>query len=635
MDTFFEYSKYYSQSLELLIDDNPNSDIISLNRESDFTKLFIQFVKLRNQCNNDYLDELVRNLTEYGGHVFLVLSRKNYYKRKIRSLKQKKTNTISKKINEITKHIIHNETIKENISKEYVDVDNMINKLTDEYNYIANQINQLDDDQYKVSKRQWNDYKFQYVNMLDKLHHSLDLIESLNKEDTPNIKYYNDTISTCTSQLNQYTNKFNQLPEIIQNNIIHKKIQFQKTMHTINVKILNFELEDKLGSLGICNDCNLLDDDVDIKTLDVKTINRNRSYIPSIICDFYGKKIKKDTDIDDIKKAMINKLYGINKSCDKERLTNIINKWFDDKDDNDNNHENNVIQLKDKIDLGRNKYKKNCKNIKDEIIIRDVNRLYKACQASNKEYYKSMNKTHKTLRDKYILLGRQIKDTFGFENQVNKEFLRYINHPSILNTFKKSTIFFATDEYKELYISHIDMYDYKELHSDTFKDAQIIKEFSLLFFENGLLDRSKIKVYGKGTSLTDAQKTFINNNETIIRKQFSSIGSKGRPDNPYKLLKWLDIIVREYFGGFIKLNISKQQEQMIQGKRNRYYEASINNNLYFELILGKNKDILHDDIINYLNNHIDHYNHSRTNYYGYNTFDNLTNDRKPIEYGFI
>ena len=124
-----------------------------------------------------------------------------------------------------------------------------------------------------------------------------------------------------------------------------------------------------------------------------------------------------------------------------------------------------------------------------------------------------------------------------------------------------------------------------------FRQAKLIKQLLALFWDGGLLDNKTIKIF-TGSSPTSEQQVFINQYEKEVRTLFNSIKRKTLPKNPYKLLGWLDVMLKEFFGGFVSLYISNRRTVGNLKNKHHFYNISINCTKYLELLILKNISLI-------------------------------------------
>lgn len=207
------------------------------------------------------------------------------------------------------------------------------------------------------------------------------------------------------------------------------------------------------------------------------------------------------------------------------------------------------------------------------------------------QYYSIIHKTFKTQLDKNIIIAKYIRDVFGL-NSFNKLFLMDLGKLNNIDKFYKSLIYLANDDYKNKFIEKYKNKEFKLILSNVFKQAKLIEQLLKIFWKDGLLDTNTIKIYSEKNKYTDEEKIFINNNEKELRIQFQMLKRKVQPKNSFQLVDWVDTILREFFGGFIFLNQSERKQQKINKKRFKYYDFTINQQKYLELVINKNKNII-------------------------------------------
>jgi hypothetical protein len=167
-----------------------------------------------------------------------------------------------------------------------------------------------------------------------------------------------------------------------------------------------------------------------------------------------------------------------------------------------------------------------------------------------------------------------------------------------------------------------------------FRQEKMIKIMLKLFCPNGLLDNNMICVYTGEGSLTDEQQLFISKNETKMRELFGSLRRKTKPKNSYQLLCWVDSMLKEFFGGFVWLDISNRKLQRNNGGIKYYYDIRINYLYYIELLLNKNINLVVKKILNYI---INNFNHSLCHFvelHEQKMIKNIIDNTTEVEYMF-
>jgi hypothetical protein len=177
------------------------------------------------------------------------------------------------------------------------------------------------------------------------------------------------------------------------------------------------------------------------------------------------------------------------------------------------------------------------------------------------------------LNDDNIGYNRAIKQIKEIKNifKVDKltiELLTDLDNMNNIYAFNESITYFTDDS------SNFIIY----------KKINVIKKMVKLFWKDGILDINTIQVFSKKGNTTDEQLLFFHKNEQNLRSFFSDLKRKTIPDNSFQLLSWVNSILNDYFGGFIKLNISKRKRKRINKQRISYYNISINNQKYIELL---------------------------------------------------
>ena len=221
-----------------------------------------------------------------------------------------------------------------------------------------------------------------------------------------------------------------------------------------------------------------------------------------------------------------------------------------------------------------------------------------------------LNFTIKNLSDKNLNF---IKTTFGL-NKLTNEFLNDIKNMENITTFNKSLIYLADDEYKKTETNDKIKYNLNK--------GNLVKQILNLFWVNNLLDTKTIKVFS-GISLTDKQNQFISKNEKELRSLFNGLKRKIKPKNTFQLFGWINVILKEFFGGFVSLDISNQKSSRKGKNKVYYYYISINCYKYLELILCKNYKILSINNLNIIKNTFGETNCQYNNLHNQNIFLNM------------
>jgi hypothetical protein len=294
----------------------------------------------------------------------------------------------------------------------------------------------------------------------------------------------------------------------------------------------------------------------------------------------------------------------------------------------------NIILLNDKLDdkIAKDNYRNEQSKIKEVLNEKWIGRLLVGNTRTN-EYQTIIHKTFKTTEDKDIMVAHHIKSVFGL-NTLSTDFLKHIKHLSQVDNFYKSLIYLACDDYKKRFIERYKGTEKIDRTMITFRQAEIISEILKLFWQEGLLDNSTIQVFSKKNNLTDEQLLFISKNEKDMRSLFGNLKRKAKPVNSFQLLSWVDSMLKEFFGGFVKLNISNRKHKRINKQCFFYYDISVNNLCYIELILNKNKNIIHKDNTKYIKKNFKNEICQFNELHNHNTFNNAINYVHDMEYMF-
>ncbi len=276
-------------------------------------------------------------------------------------------------------------------------------------------------------------------------------------------------------------------------------------------------------------------------------------------------------------------------------------------------------------------YDDNKDELENELTNEKIIELLKADKLTHK-YHSIIHKTFKTREDKNIMTAHYIKNVFGID-KLSKNLLLDIGHLSNVDKFYNSLIYLANDEYKDKFINKYQKTEVCDKIMIIFRQAKLIKQLLELFWSNGLLDDKTIKVF-TGITTTNEQQLFINQHEKELRSIFDGLKRKTIPKNPYKLLGWLDVMLKEFFGGFVWLDVSSRKFTRITNM-NYYYELSINCKKYLELLINKNYSILYHNYINLIK---ELYKNKKCNYniiHGQNNLIDILNNSTMVDYMFI
>lgn len=244
--------------------------------------------------------------------------------------------------------------------------------------------------------------------------------------------------------------------------------------------------------------------------------------------------------------------------------------------------------------------------------VADINMLLEV-QNETKSYDDISKKLVKTNRDKYIMDAYAIKNIFCLTT-LSYTFLEDLAHADNIDKYCKSLVYFANSTYRDDYTikrSYTLSVKSAEL---PIKQANMISAVAALFWDNGLLDDETIKAFSSketnkvnsDKNMTKEQKEFIGSNIDTMRKLFESIKRKETPETQYQFIKWLDSIIGEFFGPFVRLVISKQYKVRGDKKQYCYYKVSIDIAKYLELILLKNKTVIDRKYIDIIQNIFGH-----------------------------
>lgn len=249
--------------------------------------------------------------------------------------------------------------------------------------------------------------------------------------------------------------------------------------------------------------------------------------------------------------------------------------------------------------------------IKDILMIEDLliaNNEISNCDNTDKLYNDiiiKMNSSFITIHETNILSLKNIIDTFNLKF-LDKSFLTDLHRLSNVMRFEYSLIYFANDKYKiEFTNDHKKEFDY--LTNVIFKQRDKIQELTKLFWPDGLLSNTKIKVYSDENTFTEEQNIFITHNKVNdwceSRTLFHSLKTPVPPKSAYGLIKWLEFMIIEFFGGFINFdskrntvgksrkNVKKPRKEPVRPQRT-FHDMSINATRYMELVSNKDRNIL-------------------------------------------
>ena len=224
----------------------------------------------------------------------------------------------------------------------------------------------------------------------------------------------------------------------------------------------------------------------------------------------------------------------------------------------------------------------------------DANIKLNESDSPKKLYEESNSKIFKSIQDKNIIIVYHMRQTFRFKT-INEAFLKDLGKLTNINKFEKSLIYFGNDKYKTQIINYSNSSEFKEQSAILFRQMELIKECVKLFWPDGLLSTNTIKIYSGKDTLETEHAQFIKTHEKELRLLFFCLKRSVKPKYPYQLFKWLEAMITEFFGGFIKFSVSKKEKEFINkedDKRTIYYCVSILQSKYIELVSNKNRSIL-------------------------------------------
>lgn len=221
----------------------------------------------------------------------------------------------------------------------------------------------------------------------------------------------------------------------------------------------------------------------------------------------------------------------------------------------------------------------------DEVKEKEIDELILADKDTDK-FDVVKHKLAKTKHDKNILTAKHIRDTFGL-NHLDKPFLVDLKRVSNVEKFKNALIFLANEKYRKQYIEKYKNIEFVHIIANLFKRIDLIESFIRLFWRDGLLSTDVIDVYSIKGNISEDQQKYFEANTKNLRYLFESLKRKENPKNQYHLVQWLDCILKEFFGGFVELKISKLYGER-KGKDKemlKYRKINIDARKYIELIL--------------------------------------------------
>lgn len=219
---------------------------------------------------------------------------------------------------------------------------------------------------------------------------------------------------------------------------------------------------------------------------------------------------------------------------------------------------------------------------------------------------------------------------------------------SNINAFHDSLIYFSIDYYKKEHCQ--DFMSDSKAQTHTFNKAALINKIISLYWPTnsvcihsdskpnnlidpigGILDISSIIISGILNELQVKQRSYILNYEKDLRMHFRDLKRLLSPKNSYQLLCWADIMINEFFGGFIRLNISTQKNTKPNSDK-YYYVVSIDQSKYIELLLNKNSALLPKTTIAIIKNYFGEIMCCYSDLHGCNTIKELCNSNPNDEF---
>lgn len=183
--------------------------------------------------------------------------------------------------------------------------------------------------------------------------------------------------------------------------------------------------------------------------------------------------------------------------------------------------------------------------------------------------------------------------------------------------FDDAILYFCKEKYKsEICPSH-------HIRHITNNKVDIITEMINLFWIYGILTKKEIHVYSNETKFTEEQRLFIKNKYSVAASLFHSIKRNTIPNTPYQLMQRLQSIISEFFGEYIRVNISIKKQKNSAGKKYCYYVVSIDSTKFIELMLNKYNLIIDDKYMKTIHKLYRKCECAFKDMHGYNTINDL------------
>ncbi len=221
----------------------------------------------------------------------------------------------------------------------------------------------------------------------------------------------------------------------------------------------------------------------------------------------------------------------------------------------------------------------NNRTIREKLEITNIEDLIKASKKIDK-ITEINEKKNKTTEDKKILTAFRICKKLKL-NELNGQFLKQMNHIKNFDTLVQSFDYFTPLEELVLRIK-----DNTDNNVELFNKKKQIVESAINLFFTGVLSNESVFLNNK-TKATPNQALWAKNNLPDILYCFKSI-RQGRVkcDTHVNLMKLVNNIVSDFFGGFIEIHRGERVRNQINKVQSTGNHWTIDNNKYIELMLN-------------------------------------------------
>lgn len=288
--------------------------------------------------------------------------------------------------------------------------------------------------------------------------------------------------------------------------------------------------------------------------------------------------------------------------------------------------------LTPKVIKEKETHKEEKTKLKDELNTIIIDKLVKSSEMISKASEISLKK-RKTEEDNIILKASNICYKTGLK-KLDSEVFEGMKHLKCVDKMHESKIFLLNEQYQKAQLTSAPI-DVK--YEKLYKMKSLIDSGLKIFFKDGLLSDKKITI-ATGDNRPEEERTkdkkamdwFTKNKEDIIFC-FSSVRSNRLPKDRMQVIKMLDKMMNDFFGGFVRLNISERQEKRVKGVKYGMHEVDISQTKYIELLLLKHFFSFDAEALNKIKKSFANDECTHVNLHGYKTIGDIIRNKEEIK----